>query len=199
MAKLSLWPTLDPAVSSASSPTGACGCGSEARCSTRALDRIARLWESERWSAESCAELRVEVAGNRIGVDVELDRSNRSGAHECVGKLSRCQVLAGSPHQLPGGGDPKAGSRDRGEILDRYAPTGDHAGRDVCGGHSAVDEQMLVLQDREDALACRGHAVVPGTDVRCPIGVGDDRGESRLQRDGNVSTGRMQMPIVASL
>jgi hypothetical protein len=58
---------------------------------------------------------------------------------------------------------------------------------------------MLVLEHREDRLSRRGHAVVPGTDVRCPIGVGDDRGESRLQRDGNVSTGRMQMPIVASL
>src|ERR1017187_3557507 len=63
-------------------------------------------------------------------------------------------------------------------------------GGDVCGGHSTVDEQVLVLQYREDRLAGRGHAVMPGTDVRCPIGIGDDRRKSRLQRDSNASAGR---------
>ena len=49
---------------------------------------------------------------------------------------------------------------------------------------------MLVLEHREDRLSRRGHAVVPGTDVRNPIGVGDDRRESRPQRDGDASAGR---------
>ena len=50
----------------------------------------------------------IEIAGNRIGVDVELDRTYRTGADECGGKLRWCQLFAGSPHQLPGGGDPEA-------------------------------------------------------------------------------------------
>ena len=57
------------------------------RCEQLAGDALLTRddWDGYR----SCRVMYIEVAGNRVGVDVELDRTYRSGAHECGGKPSR--------------------------------------------------------------------------------------------------------------
>ena len=56
------------------------------RCEQLAGDA---LLTGDDWDGyRSCRVMYKEVAGNRVGVDVELDRTYRSSAHECGGKPS---------------------------------------------------------------------------------------------------------------
>ena len=52
--------------------------------------------------------VRVEVAGHPLGIDVELDRSHDACAEERIRELSRGEVLAARPHQMPVSRDPSA-------------------------------------------------------------------------------------------
>jgi hypothetical protein len=153
----------------------------------------------DRHGGRTALMMDVQVPRDPVRVDVELDRAHRAGEDQCGAEFGGQEVLACGPHELAAGGDPEAGARHGVASRDGSSPARDHAARGGRCDGAVIDQQLLVLQYREDPRVSARHAFVPRSDVGAPVGVGDDRREPRPERHRHVPARHEPDVVVAEL